>query len=67
MNPKKGDFKIPTLGLNNNMNPGKLKKLTRLDTNKKVKYIQNKEFTTITIPAINGKSYPIVLKAKFVK
>ncbi len=67
MNPKKGDFKIPTLGLNDAMNPGKLKKLTRLDTNKKVKFNQKKESTTITIPAINGKSYPIVLKAKFVK
>ena len=33
----------------------------------KIKYIQNNESSAITIPLINGKSYPIVLKAKFVK
>ncbi|MDN3665176.1 alpha-L-fucosidase [Algibacter miyuki] len=65
MNPKKGELIIPTLGLQNTMNPGKLKSLHRLDSNEKIKFSQNKTHTSITIPAINGKSYPIVLKGKF--
>jgi alpha-L-fucosidase len=65
MNPKKGDIKIPTFGLNNKMNPGKLKKLSRLDTNDKIKFKQTKANTTISIPTINGRSYPMVLKANF--
>ena len=65
MNPKKGDFKIPTFGLNNDMNPGKLKTLFRIDTSEKVKFSQNKDYVTISVPPINGRSYPIVLKAKF--
>jgi alpha-L-fucosidase len=65
MNPKKGDFKIPTFGLNNDMNPGKLKTLFRIDTSEKVKFSQNKDYVTISVPSINGRSYPIVLKAKF--
>ncbi|WP_117883771.1 alpha-L-fucosidase [Aureibaculum luteum] len=62
MNPTKGELIIPTFGLKNEMGPGKLKKLYRLDTKTKVKFVQTDEHTTITIPTINGRSYPIVLK-----
>uniref|UniRef100_UPI0040480C82 alpha-L-fucosidase n=1 Tax=Mariniflexile sp. TaxID=1979402 RepID=UPI0040480C82 len=65
LNPTKGDIEIPTLGLDNKMNPGKLKKLSRLDTNDNVRFKQTNTNTLISIPTINGRSYPLVLKAIF--
>lgn len=65
MNPKKGEIKISTFGLNNKLNPGKLKKLSKLDNGNKVKFKQTNTNTIITVPTINGRSYPMVLKAFF--
>ncbi len=65
MNPEKGDIEIPTFGFNNKANPGKIKKLSRLDTHDKIKFKQTKTNAIISIPAINGRSYPMVLKVNF--
>lgn len=65
MNPQKGEIKIPTFGLNSEMNPGTFKKLLRLDNNDEVKFKQTKTNTVIDVPAINGRSYPIALKVSF--
>lgn len=67
MNPTKGKFNIPTLGFGKETNPGKLKKLFRLDNSDKVEFQQSRAGLTVTIPVINGRSYPMVLKAKFKK
>lgn len=67
MNPTKGKFNIPTLAIDKDTNPGKLKKLNRLDNGNKIKFKQSVNGTEITVPTINGRSYPIVLKAQFIK
>lgn len=65
LNPKKGSFLVPTLGLGKATNPGKLKSLVRLDTQTKVKYEQTDRGTEIYMPVCNGRCYPLVLKAEF--
>lgn len=65
MNPSSGVFQIPTLGFQHIMNPGKLQSLERLYDEKKINFTQNRTSTSITMPLINGKSLPVVLKAKF--
>ncbi|WP_139063687.1 alpha-L-fucosidase [Flagellimonas eckloniae] len=65
MNPKKGEIKISTFGLNNELNPGRLKKLSRLDNGTKVKFKQTRTALSLAVPTINGRSYPMVLKAIF--
>lgn len=65
MNPKKGGIKISTFGLANKLNPGELKKLTRVDNGDEVKFKQSGTDLEVSIPAINGRSYPMVLKAIF--
>ncbi|MEO9512827.1 MAG: alpha-L-fucosidase [Flavobacteriaceae bacterium] len=65
MNPKKGEVKISTFGLDNNLSPGKLKKLSRLDNGNKIKFKQTKTSLLVNVPTINGRSYPMVLKAIF--
>jgi len=67
MNPTKGEFNIPTLAIDKSTNPGRLKKLHRLDNGDKVKFKQTKNGTMVTIPVINGRSFPLVLKAHFKK
>lgn len=67
MNPTKGKFVIPSLGKSRDVNPGKLKSLTQLYDGRKLNFRQTSENLSITMPAVNGKSYPVVLKAKFVK
>lgn len=65
LNPGSGTFDVPTLGLKNEMNPGKLKSLNRLDDGKGIAFRQNENNASIDLPIINGRSYPIVLKAQF--
>lgn len=65
MNPAGGEFDIPSFGKNSDVNPGKLKALIQLYNHQKIAFKQTKEKLTITMPAVNGKSYPVVLKAKF--
>jgi len=67
MNPTKGKFNIPTLGFGKDTNPGKLNKLQKLDNGDRVKFKQSEKGTEISMPAVNGRSYPIVLEATFKK
>jgi alpha-L-fucosidase len=67
INPSKGKFIIPSLGKSSKVNPGILKDLTQLYDGKEIKFKQTNEGLSITISAVNGKSYPIVLKAKLKK
>lgn len=66
MNPAKGEFAIPSLGKSSEVNPGKLKVLTQLYDGRALPFKQTEENLIISMPAVNGKSYPVVLKAKFV-
>lgn len=65
MNPAKGNLEIPTLGLEHKMNPGKLISIHRLDNAGTVPFEQKKKALSIQMPSVNGRSYPIVLKAGF--
>jgi alpha-L-fucosidase len=65
MNPAGGEFAIPSLGTKSDINPGKLKTLTQIYDKRSIAFKQTKDKLSITMPAINGKSYPVVLKAKF--
>ena len=65
MNPSKGQLVIPSLGKSSEVNPGNLKSLTQLFDHRKLTFKQTKENLLITIPAVNGSSYPLVLKANF--
>ena len=65
MNPSNGEFVIPSLGKSSEVNPGNLKSLTQLFDHRKLTFKQTKENLLITIPAVNGSSYPLVLKANF--
>ena len=65
MNPKGGKFVIPSFGKSSEVSPGTLKGLTQLYDGRKMDFKQTNEGLTITMPAVNGDSYPVVLKAKF--
>ncbi|MCK0146209.1 alpha-L-fucosidase [Arenibacter sp. F26102] len=65
MNPSKGEFVIPSLGKSSEVNPGNLKSLTQLYDDRKITFKHTKENLSITMPAVNGSSYPLVLKANF--
>tara|TARA_R110002126_G_scaffold22865_6_gene81095 strand:- start:828 stop:2405 length:1578 start_codon:yes stop_codon:yes gene_type:complete len=67
LNPKGGDFNIPSLGLDKEHNPGKLKKLQSLYNGEAIEFKQTTSGTMITLPKVNGNTNPIVLKAKFKK
>ncbi|MDB2385427.1 alpha-L-fucosidase [Polaribacter sp.] len=64
MNPAEGTFSIPSLGKSSDVSPGKLKELTQLYDGNKIVFTQSANKLTIKI---NGKTYPIVLKANFKK
>lgn len=65
MNPAGGALAIPSLGKSSEVSPGKLKSLTRLYDGKKISFKQTGEKLLVNMPAVNGKSYPLVLKANF--
>ena len=65
MNPGTGEFSIPTFGLKNERNPGKLKKMSRLDSGAQISFKQTDNNLTIDMPIVNGRSYPVVLKCCF--
>lgn len=65
MNPKGGEFLIPSLGKSSEVNPGKLKKLTQLYDGRKISFKQTDKGLIVDMPAVNGDSYPVVLKANF--
>ncbi|MBU2997994.1 alpha-L-fucosidase [Cellulophaga baltica] len=65
MNPKGGEFLVPSLGKLSEVNPGKLKKLTQLYDGRKILFKQTDKGLSIDMPAVNGDSYPVVLKANF--
>ncbi|MEP3836179.1 MAG: alpha-L-fucosidase [Algibacter sp.] len=67
MNPKGGDFLMPSFAKSSDNNPGTLKGLTQLYDGRKLAFKQNNKGLTVTMPAVNGDSYPVVLKAKFNK
>ncbi len=66
MNPTEGEFTIPSFGKSSDVNPGKLKALTQLYDGRKIKFKQSKEKLIINMPEVNGRSYPVVLKANFI-
>ncbi|WP_297089351.1 alpha-L-fucosidase [uncultured Draconibacterium sp.] len=65
MNPAGGKFAIPSLGKNSEVNPGELIALTQLYDGREITFTQNFASLVVNMPAVNGKSYPVVLKAKF--
>ncbi len=65
LNPAKGDLIIPTLGLENPNSPGTLHSLVALYNGQETVYKQYKDYLKIEMPGVNGRSYPIVLKAAF--
>ena len=65
MNPKGGEFLIPSFGKSSEFSPGRLKSLTQLYDGRKVTFKQTNNGLAINMPAVNGDSYPVVLKAKF--
>jgi alpha-L-fucosidase len=65
MNPGAGNFSIPSLGTNSEVNPGNLQKLTQLFDGREISFEQNDESLVVNMPPVNGKSYPVVLKANF--
>ena len=65
MNPSKGEFVIPSLGRSSEVNPGKLKSLRQLYDGRKINFKQTNNNLRIAIPVVNGRSYPLVLKANF--
>ena len=65
MNPKGGEFVIPSFAKSSEVSPGTLKGLTQLYDGRKMDFKQTNEGLAITMPAVNGDSYPVVLKAKF--
>lgn len=67
LNPGAGELVIPSLGKSSEASPGKLKGLIQLYDGKKRSFKQADDKLTVSMPAINGKSYPVVLKAKFLK
>ena len=66
LNPGSGDLIIPSLGKSSDVNPGEVEQLTQLYDKKQLSFEQEDDQLTIKMPAINGKSYPLVLKVKFV-
>lgn len=65
MNPVGGEFAIPSLGTSNDVNPGKLLRLTQLYDGREIQFKQNNESLVVDMPPLNGKSFPVVLKANF--
>jgi alpha-L-fucosidase len=65
MNPAAGELKIPSLGQNSQVNPGTLKSLCQLYDDRKISFNQTGEYLNLTIPPVNGTSYPLVLKGTF--
>ncbi|WP_372775424.1 alpha-L-fucosidase [Mangrovibacterium sp.] len=67
MNPAEGSMAIPTLGTNSKVNPGTFKSFTRLYDGAKIAFKQTGDRLVIEMPAVNGESYPVVLKGEFKK
>ena len=65
LNLATGDLIIPSLGMGRSTNPGKLKRLTQLFDNQKLSFKQQDDQLIVHMPPVNGRSYPIVLKAEF--
>ncbi|GIZ10215.1 alpha-L-fucosidase [Flavobacterium sp. UMI-01] len=65
MNPSKGEFVIPSFGKSSKVNPGNLKTLIQIYDGRTIWFKQTQEGLNINMPAVNGESYPIVLKATF--
>jgi len=66
LNPAPGELIVPSLGLKDPDSPGKLKTLQCMYNDAMIPFIQTANFTKITMPGVNGRSYPIVLKASFI-
>ncbi len=67
MNPAKGEIAIPSMGLASQVSVGKLKSLSQLYDGSKIKFKQSQDKLIVNMPAVNGKSFPVVLKANFKK
>jgi alpha-L-fucosidase len=65
LNPGTGEFVIPAFGSDDEMNPGKLKNMSRLDNGVKVSFKQETDQLIVDMPIVNGRSYPVVLKCQF--
>ena len=65
MNPAGGKLPIPSLGMQSELNPGRLKKLTQLYDQSKISFKQLEDKLIINMPPVNGRSLPIVLKGEF--
>lgn len=67
LNPSGGTLTIPSLGVEKGTNPGKLKSLVQMFNEQRLSYKQLESGLVIQMPAINGVSYPVALKARFKK
>ncbi|MBP1840046.1 alpha-L-fucosidase [Formosa algae] len=65
MNPKGGEFLIPSFAKKKESNPGVLKELTQIYDGRTLSFKQTNKGLLINMPAVNGDSYPVVLKANF--
>ncbi len=65
MNPTGGELSIPTLGTTSEVNPGKLKSLIQLYDGREIAFKQSPESLIMNMPAVNGSTYPVVLKCSF--
>lgn len=65
MNPAGGEFNIPSLGKKSQVNAGNLKTLVQLYNGEKLEFKQTNKGLLLTLPPVNGRSYPLVLKGTF--
>ena len=65
LNPAPGELIVPTLGLKDPNSPGELETLECIYNDVTIPFVQMENFTKITMPGVNGRSYPVVLKAEF--
>lgn len=64
LNPSEGNITLPNLGLNSPYFPGKIENIKMLDSKEKIKYRQNDEAMTLTIPENRPTKYAAVFEVK---
>lgn len=64
LNPINGEIKLPSLGLNSKYTTGKISSIKMIGSNTKIKFIQDSNALTLSVPETRPNKYVTVFKIK---
>ncbi|MBS3775386.1 MAG: alpha-L-fucosidase [Bacteroidales bacterium] len=64
LNPEKGEIELPSLGLNSEYNPGKIRSVNMLGNDSKIRFKQSKDTFILTVPGERPNEYTTVFEVK---